>query len=82
MTKRRQSKLYYAILRFTFVIPFNFCRKKLIREDTRSWCPMRRSGEPLELSKVVAFLVSDDNLFMTGANVVVDGGLVLENRIP
>ena len=39
--------------------------------------PLGKCGEVEEMGKMAAFLVSDDNSFMTGSNVVVDGGLSL-----
>jgi NAD(P)-dependent dehydrogenase (short-subunit alcohol dehydrogenase family) len=38
--------------------------------------PMKRMGEPIELAKTVLFLTSDDASFITGTEIVVDGGLV------
>jgi len=37
--------------------------------------PMRRGGQPDEISGAVAFLASDDASYMTGSFVIVDGGL-------
>jgi NAD(P)-dependent dehydrogenase (short-subunit alcohol dehydrogenase family) len=36
--------------------------------------PMRRMAEPIEVSKAVLFLLSDDASFITGSDLVVDGG--------
>ena len=38
-------------------------------------CPTGRLVRPEEVAEMVAFLVSDSNSFMTGAKVVLDGGL-------
>jgi L-rhamnose 1-dehydrogenase len=37
--------------------------------------PLRRRGKPAEVGEVVAWLGSDLSSFVTGANIVVDGGL-------
>ena len=39
--------------------------------------PLNRVGAPEEIAKAIAFLASDDNLFMTGSVVDVDGGMNL-----
>lgn len=36
--------------------------------------PMGRLGEPEEIASVIAFLASDESSFMTGSEVVADGG--------
>lgn len=39
--------------------------------------PMERMGEPEEMANVIAFLLSEESSFMTGATVVASGGRVL-----
>jgi NAD(P)-dependent dehydrogenase (short-subunit alcohol dehydrogenase family) len=36
--------------------------------------PMSRPAQPVEIARAVAFLASDDASFMTGSELVVDGG--------
>jgi 3-oxoacyl-[acyl-carrier protein] reductase len=38
-------------------------------------CPLGRVGTADEVAETAAFLVSDDNRFMTGAKILADGGL-------
>lgn len=39
--------------------------------------PLHRFAEPAEISKVVMFLASDFNTYLTGQNIVVDGGFTI-----
>ncbi|CAG2109060.1 unnamed protein product [Medioppia subpectinata] len=40
------------------------------------YTPLGRLGEPLDIARAVAFLASTDAQFITGANLVVDGGAI------
>jgi NAD(P)-dependent dehydrogenase (short-subunit alcohol dehydrogenase family) len=43
--------------------------------ETKEWHPLRRRGTPADVAKAVRFLLSDDSDWITGASLVVDGGL-------
>lgn len=44
------------------------------KEGLLARIPMGRTGNPEEISKMVVFLASEDSSYMTGSDVVVDGG--------
>lgn len=44
-------------------------------EELTKWYPMGRLGKPEDVAKAALFLVSDDASWITGATLVVDGGL-------
>lgn len=44
-------------------------------EMVASMTPLKRLGEPEDVAKAVLFLASDDAAFITGAELVIDGGL-------
>ena len=51
----------------------------------RAWCeaiPLKRPGQPAEVARVALFLASDDASYVTGAAIVVDGGLTASNGQP
>ncbi|MCL4366496.1 SDR family oxidoreductase, partial [Patescibacteria group bacterium] len=48
-----------------------------IMEKFTAKIPMKRMGEPDDIGKVALFLASDMSSYMTGSQIVVDGGVLL-----
>ncbi|MEM0141479.1 MAG: SDR family NAD(P)-dependent oxidoreductase [Thermoplasmatales archaeon] len=48
--------------------------KESVYEALKKLHPLGRLGKPEEIASVICFLLSDDSSFMTGSEVVVDGG--------
>ncbi|MDE0637921.1 MAG: 3-oxoacyl-ACP reductase FabG [Candidatus Poribacteria bacterium] len=46
-------------------------------EQLRSTTPLGRLGEPEEMANVIAFLLSEESSYMTGATVIASGGRIL-----
>jgi len=44
-------------------------------KERETWCPMGRMGTPWDVAKASLFLASDEASFITGAELVVDGGV-------
>jgi|TARA_R100000008_G_C3584577_1_gene171215 3-oxoacyl-[acyl-carrier protein] reductase len=45
-------------------------------DEVSEQIPMKRLAQPREIADVVMFLASDNNSYLTGQNIIVDGGFV------
>ena len=46
-----------------------------VEEILNKACPMRKIGDPEDIAAMIMFLASDAASFITGTNMVVDGGM-------
>ena len=46
-----------------------------IRQERHAMIPIGRMGDPFEIAKAAAFLASDEASYITGTELIVDGGL-------
>ncbi|GAB6028130.1 hypothetical protein CHUAL_002348 [Chamberlinius hualienensis] len=53
---------------------------KFFDEVAKTNATMKRAGEADEIAKVIAFMISDENLYMNGSDVLVDGGFLVKKR--
>jgi NAD(P)-dependent dehydrogenase (short-subunit alcohol dehydrogenase family) len=54
--------------------------KAVIAQSSSNAQPVARGGQPRDIAEAVAFLASDAASFMTGASMLVDGGLTIGPR--
>ena len=47
------------------------------KEILEEQIPLKRLARPDEIAKVVSFLCSNDNSYLTGQNIIVDGGYTI-----
>ena len=48
-----------------------------MRESILNRTPMKVLGQPEDIANVISFLASDKSKFMTGSEIVMDGGFIL-----
>jgi NAD(P)-dependent dehydrogenase (short-subunit alcohol dehydrogenase family) len=48
-----------------------------VLEAVEARIPLRRLGEPVEMARMIQWLVSDLNTYATGATFDINGGLVM-----
>lgn len=49
----------------------------IVKEETLKRIPMKRLGQPKDIAKAVAYLVSDDANYVTGQTIHVNGGMYM-----
>jgi len=53
-----------------------------IADRIKARIPLGRLGAAVDIANVVCFLASDQSAFMTGATIVVDGGMTISTALP
>ncbi len=53
-------------------------KRAFTREERAQTIPMKRVAEPIEIAYPALFLASDESSYMTGSEVVIDGGVTAE----
>jgi NAD(P)-dependent dehydrogenase (short-subunit alcohol dehydrogenase family) len=58
----------------------NVSLEETLRPAFAQMQPIPRAGEPLDIANAALFLASDESSFITGQELVVDGGLTIGRR--
>ncbi|XP_047090111.1 tropinone reductase homolog At5g06060-like [Lolium rigidum] len=67
---------------FTSLIEGPLAANKMLEGDVKSRTPLRRIGEPEEVSSLVAFLCMPGSTYITGQTISVDGGMSVNGFYP
>lgn len=70
----RVNSIYPGIIRTPLMEGRFDLSDKNVVEETLARIPLGRIGDPIEIAKAALFLASDDSSYITGAELVVDGG--------
>jgi len=81
------KKTYWLFINYVFIIAFIFSAGFIettsnvgYLTETQikrfiSLTPLQRSGKPIDIASGVVFLASSDAQYITGTNLIIDGGL-------
>ena len=67
------GKLAGSLLRNGFDLTVRDLNKKFVNELKKT-IPMKRMGTPQDLEEVIKFLLNDNSKYVTGQNILIDGG--------
>lgn len=73
----RVNSVHPAIFQ-TPMVDSQFGTSDQVRKAMAQAMPLKRLGQPQELANAVLFLASDESAFMTGAELVIDGGMTAQ----
>jgi len=52
-----------------------FSNEEYVKQLVEKYCPIGRIGKPIDVAYAVLYLASDESQFVTGSDLVVDGGI-------
>lgn len=62
----------------TNIMSSGIVSKEQMDEDAKLKYPLKRYGKPEEVAYIAVYLLSDASVWMTGSNILIDGGLTLQ----
>lgn len=61
----------------TNIMDAGIITKEQLEEDTKKY-PLKRYGQPEEIAYAVIYLLSDASKWVTGSNLIIDGGYTIQ----